>query len=320
MSRARWDERVDPELRPLLRMLPTVTFGPMSHRVFRLLEPLIPAPRRPRDLTTRTVRLGANRVHLFQPTGGLRHRAAVLWMHGGGRIVGRPQQGSAYPCMRIARSLGVLTVAVQYRLAPKHRFPAALDDCVAAYRWLQSEAAALGIDPDRIAVGGESAGGGLAAELSQRLRDEGGVQPAGQVLIYPMLDDRTATRDALTAQRHLVWNNQSNHYGWSQYLGQPAGAPSLPKYAAAARCDDLTALPPAWLTVGPIDLFYEENVEYIERLRAAGVSATLHMVEGGFHGYFAVGRHQPPIERMWDSLRCFLRTHLGIADESSPPR
>ncbi|BEL05946.1 hypothetical protein Q0Z83_041370 [Actinoplanes sichuanensis] len=150
---------------------------------------------------------------------------------------------------------------------------------------MSANAAALGVDPARIAAGGESAGGGIAASLVQRLHDAGGRQPVAQWLFAPMLDDRTAGRTELDELDHFVWNNNSNRFGWSSYLGRPAGAAEVPAYAVPARRSDLTGLAPAWLYTGDIELFHDEIVEYAARLRDAGVDTVLTIVPGGAHGF-----------------------------------
>ncbi|MEO0602376.1 MAG: alpha/beta hydrolase [Myxococcota bacterium] len=312
MAAADWKRRLNPELRATYRQAPNVTFGPLTMRAFRLLERfLLPAPKLPDTIEARTVAVGDQKLRLFAPKGGPTAPAAMLWLHRGGRVMGTPG-AIEHACIRAVERLGIVAGASSYRVAPEHPFPAALDDSVAAWQWLVDHADELGVDASRMAVGGESAGGGLAAELCQRLRDEGLVQPAGQALVYPMLDDRTATRDELTTQKHLVWNNTSNHYGWSAYLGVPAGSPEVPRWAVASRCEDLTNLPPAWLTVGDLDLFLDEDLDYAERLREARVPVTIDRVEGGFHGYFAIGGDTPPVLETWDSLERFLRTTLGV--------
>ncbi len=222
-------------------------------------------------------------VRVYRPS-VIRSPAALLWIHGGGFVIGRAVQNDRF-CGATARELGIVVVSVEYRKAPGHPFPAALDDCAAGWAWIQREAAALRIDPGRVAVGGESAGGGLAASLVQRLFDEGGTLPAAQWLFCPMLDDRTAAHRELDAIGHFVWNNRLNRFGWRSYLGREPGEASPPAYAAAARRDDLAGLPPAWIGVGDIDLFCEEDRAYGERLRASGVEATLDVVPGAPHGF-----------------------------------
>jgi acetyl esterase/lipase len=219
-------------------------------------------------------------------------------------------------CVGWARELGLVVVSVDYRLAPEHPFPAALDDAHAAWTWLQGAAPALGVDPARVAVGGASAGAGLAACLAQRLRDEGsaagGVPPAAQLLVYPMLDDRTAARHELDGG-HLVWSNRSNRTGWSAYLGAPPGAPHAPAYAVAARRDDLGGLPPAWIGVGALDLFLDEDRAYAARLRAAGVATELLEVPGAPHGFDALAPDVPLSRTFAAAQAAFLRDRLVAA-------
>jgi acetyl esterase/lipase len=205
-------------------------------------------------------------------------------------IIGRAVQDD-HICALTARELGILVVSVEYRKAPRYPFPAALDDCLAGWRWLQREASHLGADLACVAAGGESAGGGLAANLAQRLHDTGETSPVAQWLFCPMLDDRTAARRDLDGVNHFVWNNQLNRVGWRSYLGMEPGADDIPPYAVPARREDLRGLPPAWIGVGDIDLFYDEDRDYVERLRAAGVGATFEVVPDTPHGITAWASH-----------------------------
>ncbi|WP_370289996.1 alpha/beta hydrolase [Nocardioides sp.] len=211
---------------------------------------------------------------------------AVLWLHGGGFVAGHPAGDHAL-ASGLAAELGAVVVAVDYRLAPEHPFPAALDDVTAALDWLAASADELGVDAARIAVAGASAGGGLAACLAQRALDEGGPALVVQCLVYPMLDDRT-TRSRRGAGR-IAWTPAANRFGWSAYLGgRGRTAPTPPPHAVAARRDDLTGLPPAWIGVGTLDLFHDESVEYARRLGVARVPCELHVVPGMYHGADAV--------------------------------
>lgn len=222
-------------------------------------------------------------VLVYEPAGRRRPSGALLWIHGGGFVLGDPVTYHDV-CSRYAAELGVSVVSVDYRLAPEHPFPAALDDCYAALRWLHDSAAELGVDPARIAVGGDSAGAGLAATLAQLAHDRAEVDICFQLLIYPMLDDRTVLRTDHAGTGQLVWTPASNRFGWTSYLGRPPAGAEYRPYAAAARRDDLQGLPPAWIGVGDVDLFHAEDVEYAERLRAAGVPCDLHVVPDLYHG------------------------------------
>jgi acetyl esterase/lipase len=209
-------------------------------------------------------------------------RPALLWIHGGGYVIGRAQQDDGV-CRRFADELGIVVASVDYRLAPEAPFPAALDDCLAA---LQHLAVDPSVDAERIAVGGASAGGGLAAALALRARDEGGPALAFQLLAYPMIDDRTAVRGDLDATHVRAWSPTSNVLGWRSYLGtRSPGAEDVPPLAAPARAQDLTGLPPAWIGVGTMDLFHDEDQAYAARLDESGVPCSLTVVPGAFHGF-----------------------------------
>jgi acetyl esterase/lipase len=229
---------------------------------------------------------------VFEPDDRRRPSGALLWIHGGGLVMGTAATGQEL-CSRFAAELGIVVVAVDYRLAPEDPFPAALDDCFDALSWIADRAADLGVDPDRIAVGGDSAGGGLAACLTQLALDRGGPAICFQLLQYPMLDDRTPHDDSDA----LVWSAASNRYAWSAYLGDRAGRSEPPPYAAAARRADLTGLPPAWIGIGDVDLFHDEAISYAERLVAAGVDVDLHVEPGMYH---AAEQFVPDAESMRD--------------------
>jgi acetyl esterase/lipase len=213
-------------------------------------------------------------------------------------------------CGETARDLGVVVVSVDYRVAPQHPFPAAHVDVHAAWEWLVRNAADLGVDPTRIAVGGQSAGGGLAAALVQRLHDEG-TDAAAQLLLCPMLDDRTAADRSLDARAHLIWNNRSNLVGWTSYLGGPPGEAQVPPYAVPARREDLAGLPPTWIYASDIELFHDEDVDYARRLEAAGVDVTVEIVAAVAHGFEAWARDTPLARELTASARAWLGEQLS---------
>ena len=229
------------------------------------------------------------RLRVYRPHGA--SAGALLWIHGGGFLIGGAKMDDRI-CGETAREVGITVVSPEYRLAPEHPFPAALDDCYAAWLWMRSHAELLGCDSAQIAVGGQSAGGGLAATLAHRLYDNG-VDVCAQWLFSPMLDDRTAMRRELDDIDHLVWNNVSNRAGWTGYLRAGVGADVVPEYSSAARRQDLAGLPPAWLSTSDVDLFHDECVAYAQRLGDAGVDVVLDIVDGGPHGFESWGgRHR----------------------------
>jgi acetyl esterase/lipase len=179
----------------------------------------------------------------------------------------------------LARDLDALVASVDYRLAPEYPFPCALDDCYAALEWLVAQP---DVDSRRIVVSGVSAGGGLAAALTLRCVDTGLTDLAGQVLQYPMLDDRTALKSFTSA---LGWTSEDNRFGWRSYLGTDVGADAVSAYAGPARREDFAGLPPTWIGVGAADLFHDEDVDYATRLEAAAVPTQLEVIRGAFHGF-----------------------------------
>ncbi len=293
--------RVAPELRGRLRPadLAAAVDRRWSLRLIRAAMHLLPTTRVEGVALAKLPAAGPG-VRVYRPLVA-RSAAGLFWIHGGGMVIGRAAQNDRL-CGEMARTLGITVVSVEYRKAPEHPFPAPLDDCHAGWRWLQGEGDRLGIDAARIAIGGESAGGGLAAALAQRLHDEGGGQPVGQLLFCPMLDDRTAERRELDPIDHFVWNNRRNRFGWRSYLGREPGSASVPAYAVPARRDRLDGLPPAWMGVGEIELFHDEVVAYAERLRSAGVPVELDVVPGAVHGF-----------EVWAPDTTIAREHLARA-------
>jgi acetyl esterase/lipase len=207
---------------------------------------------------------------------------AVLHIHGGGYVAGRA--GFQVPMLEeLSRELSCLVISVEYRLAPETSYEGSREDNYAALRWLHRNAEALKVDPSRIAVVGESAGGGHAAALAILARNRGEVPLCFQVLIYPMLDDRTVLRP--DDKSFLVWNRQFNEFGWRSLLRCQPGSDDVPAGVVPGREEDLSGLPPAWLGVGDQDLFLEEDLAYAERLRRAEVPVELVVQPGAFHGF-----------------------------------
>ena len=211
-------------------------------------------------------------------------------------------------CRAFAHELGIVVAVPDYRLAPEHPFPAPLDDCHQALGWLASQP---DIDPTKVSVGGDSAGGGLAAALALRARMDGAVSIAFQLLTYPMLDDRTATRTDVDETYMRLWNNAANRLGWESYTGLPAGSPEVTPLAAPGRCLDFTGLPPAWIGVGTLDLFHDESLAYAGGLRAAGVGCSLEVVDGAFHGFDFVSK-SPVVNRFRQTQLAALALALGV--------
>jgi acetyl esterase/lipase len=232
---------------------------------------------------------------------------AVLYLHGGGMISGSVAIYDG-PVSRYVSDSGVSMLAVDYRLAPEHPYPVPVEDCYAGLRWLSEHAAELGVDPARIAVMGDSAGGGLAAAVALLARDRGGPDLAAQILIYPMLDDRNTIPDPEIAP-FAVWSYDDNITGWGALLGDAIGAPDVPAYAAPARATDLFDLPACYIEVGQLDIFRDEDLAYAQRLSRAGVNVEFHLRPGVPHE-FETYAHTSDVARRSGADR--LRSLRGI--------
>ncbi len=273
-----------PDLARTARFLPRSVVGPRTLPVIRLVQNGMARVQRAADVEVRSLSTGGA-VRIFRPDNVAGDAPALVWMHGGGYLIGKAQQDDAL-CRRFSRNAGAVVVSVDYRLAPDHPFPAALDDCHAAVALVRE---LDGVDHSRIAIGGASAGGGLAAQLALRIRDNGEPTPVLQLLVYPMLDDRTGADGASSMEDSLrMWSSTSNRYGWAGYLGAADPADVVP-----ARCDDLSGLAPAWIGVGTLDLFHDEDLAYAQRLRDAGISCEIETIPGAFHGFDLVNPTAP---------------------------
>ncbi len=270
-----------PQLRAA-RFLPRTVITARTLPALRVLTKLTGITRRP---DAQVVSVDANvSVHVFRPASVRPRGPALLWIHGGGMVLGDAAQDSGF-CRSIADQLNIIVASVEYRLAPEHPFPAPLEDCYAALQWLARQP---DIDPARIAIGGASAGGGLAAALAVLAKERGEIRPVLQLMSYPMLDDRTTTRTDIDPRSLRLWSAASNRFGWRAYLGPAMADGDVSPLAAPARYGDLSGLPPAWIGVGTNDLFHDEDVAYARRLRQAGVAATLHVVPGAYHNFDAI--------------------------------
>lgn len=289
--------------------------SPITLAVGRRVVPRLGPPAPGVEISNRSIgsasgTRGPERVRLYEPAGRQRPSGALLWIHGGGMIMGSPEQDDRVASL-LAQELGILVASVDYRLAPEHPFPSGLDDCMASLRWLHDNSVELGVDPVRVAVGGASAGGGLAASVAQRARDEGGLPLSFQLLNYPMLDDRTVLRTDHGGAGEFIWTPRSNRFGWTSYLGTEPSEHHAPPYAAPARTADLSDLPPAWIGVGDLDLFHAEDLDYARRLGDAGVSCELLAERGMYHGADQLMTKAPRMVAYWSSMVGALRRHVA---------
>lgn len=304
------DAKVLEQMAPLLAALGDVEQPPVGdvearrvngHRMFDAVSAArTPAPGVAAQRHAMTVADGTTVdllwYHLSDASGG--PGSAALYLHGGGMIFGLEHVGALYDVAvrdYVAAS-GVPMLVVDYRIAPEHPHPTPVEDCFAALEWLVANAAELGVDPARIAVMGDSAGGGLAAGVCLMARDRGGPTIAQQLLIYPMLDDRTSTPDPHLVP-FLTWTYDDNITGWGALLGADAGTDAVSPYAAPARAAELSGLPDTYLDVGDLDIFRTEDVAYAMRLADAGVPTELHVYPGCPHAFEALAADAPVSRR-----------------------
>jgi acetyl esterase len=280
---------LDPELAAAVPFLPDLPMGEPEEARASLRQMLAEYPRPPLpDGVTIVDRVvpGADGneipVRVYSPPRDGAPVPAVLFIHGGGFVVGDLDTEHA-GAASTADALGVVVVSVDYRLAPEHPFPAPLEDCYSALVWLADQAGALGVDTGRIALFGQSAGGGLAAGLALLARDRGGPALCFQLLGIPELDDRLETPSMVAFTDTPMWNRPSAERSWRYYLGAGADGDVSP-YAAPARAEDLSGLPPAYVSTCEYDPLRDEGIIYALRLLQAGVSVELHQFAGTFHG------------------------------------
>ena len=226
------------------------------------------------------------RILIYTPENTAPNKPALFHTHGGGYVMGSPEMNDNRNKI-LCKELNAVIVSVDYRLGPECPFPLPIEDCYAALKWLYDNAATLGANNKNIAIYGESAGGGLAAALAIVARDRKEVPIVHQFLIYPMLDDRTCiTEEPNLFTGEFIWTRENNFFGWTSLLGQKPGAKEISPYAAA-RVENIEGLPPAFITVGALDLFLEEDIHYAQRLLKAGISTELHVYAGAYHGFDA---------------------------------
>ncbi|MGW6691120.1 alpha/beta hydrolase [Streptomyces sp. NPDC054961] len=246
-----------------------------------------------------------------RPAGVAGPLPALYYLHGGGMITGNAWSVLPRLLRTWAHPLGLAVVSVEYRLAPRVRHPGPVEDCYAGLVWVAEHAAGLGVDADRLVIGGKSAGGGLAAALALLTRDRGGPAPIGQLLLSPMLDDRDHTFSSRQMAGVDTWDRTSNATAWRALLGDRYGAEDLPPHAAPARATDLSRLPPAYIEVGSAETFRDEDVAYAQAIWRAGGQAELHVWPGAFHGFDTIAPRAALSQDARDARTRWLRRLLA---------
>jgi triacylglycerol lipase len=286
---------VDPELRGALALMPQhpLTLASLPEGRANVLKARLTTNQKLPNVAVDEISVasafGANpiRVLTYRPTKIDKPLPAILHVHGGGFVMGAPEIKDVENRI-FASELQCAIYSVDYRLAPEAPHPAALQDIYSVLLWLHDQSRELELDRARIGIKGESGGAGLAAGVALYARDQEGPKFAFQHLIYPMIDDRTAVKDLRPHVGKFVWTQQHNYFGWRSLLGQEPGSAGVSPYAAASRAIDLAGLPPTYISVGTLDLFLEENMDYADRLARAGVPVEFHVYPGVYHGFYRV--------------------------------
>ncbi|MFD5218936.1 alpha/beta hydrolase [Streptomyces tendae] len=290
-------ERIDPELAEALKAMPMTEAGVFdlddlegTRAGVRAIAEAI-AARIPDEPSVRVEEFGVPRpdgsilsIRLLRPRQATGPLPALLWFHGGGQVLGYAAQDDP-TLKRLVLEVGCIVASVDYRLAPEAPAPSAAEDGLLAYRRLRSQATALGIDVARVALAGQSGGGGIAAATALMIRDGGEPTPLFQALSYPMLDDRNTTASSREVTDIGIWDRATNILAWNLILGDRAGADELTPYDAPARASDLTGLPPTFIAVAGLDVFRDEDLTYAMRLQASGVAVELHLYPGAYHAW-----------------------------------
>jgi acetyl esterase len=280
----------DPELAPWISMLPSFDFTDIAtlRNADESMMEHLPRYDPPVPLTIRDMVVPGEPdvpVRVYAPANQEGPLPGLLYIHGGGFILGNITMFDG-DAKRIAAEVGAVVVSVEYRLAPENPFPAGLDDCYAALVWTAKSAVELGIDPARLAVGGDSAGGGLSAAVALLARDRGGPELCFQYLGIPELDDRLDTPSMQAYHDTPLWHRPAAEFSWDSYLGGPGirGTEGVSPYAAPARMADLSGLPPTFINVCQFDPLRDEGIAYAQRLAQANVPTELVLYPGTFHG------------------------------------
>jgi len=310
---------MDPELRAVVQDRPDIELRdiPAARAAHAARRQSLSSAQWPPDVVCedhRVPRPGGGdslRVRRYRPAGVDAALPCLYWNHGGGFVLGSVEQDDELLC-EVVRSVGCCVISVDWRHAPEHPFPAAVCDSYDGLDWVWANALELRVDGDRIAIGGASSGGGLAAGVALLARDLGTVPLCHQLLIYPMLDDRTLTRSSQSIICRKVWNRVANTAAWNAYLGAGHETQDVSPYGAPARAPCQRGLPPAFIAVGALDVLLDEDVIYAQRLRAAEVPTELHVYPGAAHAFDVHAPDAALSRRLADDRKHALRRAFGF--------
>ncbi|MER2107088.1 MAG: alpha/beta hydrolase [Solibacillus sp.] len=289
------NKRVHPDLQGLLDAFPPLNFDYLDAVREGMANSPTPPIAEDMDVADQMIEGpdgDALRVRIYKQKGATNTLPALLWIHGGGYVMGVPE-GDDGLCQRFAKEANCIVVSVDYRLAPEHPYPAPLEDCYSALKWVADNSETLNIDPNRIGIAGASAGGGLTAALALLAKDRQGPSLIFQMPLYPMINDLNDNFSNKEITGNYIWNHSLNERGWSMYLGNLKDRGNIPYHAAPARAtiEELQGLPYTYTCVGQLDPFRDETLQYVTKLAQAGVDVDFHLYAGAYHGFESLNPH-----------------------------
>ncbi|MER1985799.1 MAG: alpha/beta hydrolase [Solibacillus sp.] len=289
------NKRVHPDLQGLLDAFPPLNFDYLDAVREGMANSPTPPIAEDMDVADQMIEGpdgDALRVRIYKQKGATNTLPALLWIHGGGYVMGVPE-GDDGLCQRFAKEANCVVVSVDYRLAPEHPYPAPLEDCYSALKWVADNSETLNIDPNRIGIAGASAGGGLTAALALLAKDRQGPSLMFQMPLYPMINDLNDSFSNKEITGNYIWNHSLNERGWSMYLGDLKDSGNIPYHAAPARAtiEELQGLPYTYICVGQLDPFRDETLQYVTKLAQAGVDVDFHLYAGAYHGFESLNPH-----------------------------
>lgn len=288
-------ERIHPDLREILEAFPPLNLDYLD----AVREGMADSPKQPieedifvEDKVIEGPDGDSLRIRVYSQKNETKRLPALLWIHGGGYVIGIPE-GDDGLCQRFVKEAGCVVISVDYRLAPEHPYPAPLEDCYSALKWIAANSDELNIDSERIGIAGASAGGGLTAALALLARDRKGPKLIFQMPLYPMINDLNDSFSNKEITGNYIWNHSLNETGWSMYLGELKHSDNIPYHAAPARAsvEDLKGLPYTYTCVGQMDPFRDETLQYVTKLAQAGVDVDFHLYAGGYHAFESLNPH-----------------------------
>ena len=304
-------DKVDPELKASLDAFPGFDISAESLPIIRQFpaNPPFETPGYEEVFIASRDKETPLRCLIIDPKPNDESRPGLIYFHGGGFVFGSPEI-TLPTAQKLAEDIGCLIILPDYRLAPEHPFPAALEDGLSVLSWLDANADELRLDKTRVAIGGDSAGGGHAVVLTAAIRDRAGIKPSSLFLVYPMLDNETGAGEEGGPS---IWTFANNRFGWNAYLGEGDIDERIADGAVPSKIEMIEHFPPTFLSTGTLDLFYGENLAFVKKLRDQGVEVDEHVFEGAYHAFDVLVPDAAISQKFHEICVKSMKQHFGIA-------